>query len=501
MNNYIVKQKDIELLMQSDKVLYYKLELLNNDFKILDSIEGNLISDNITINSSSDIRRTYNCELVVTNSTFDIGYDKKIWFNKIIRPYIGILHQRSREIVYYLLGSFLFTDAGYNYDSTTHTLSLTCNDMMCMLNGVRGGNLNSYKRTILAGTDARTIIIDLLKEVGIIKYFIEFNINNDILNTFQIPYDMVYNAGMTVYQIINDIVNLYSGTEMYFSKEGVFVIDRIPTGDNEQVILNDEIIKPILINEQFNTSFKDIYNHIEIWGKVNEPDYYAKEVSCSNNVYYANVVTSKLDENTGESTDVIYDSYDNFDVFALRIPETNKENHQININNLGSIPIHNDKGEPLASNYLNANTDCIFRYRKDENDFLYIGQYQCYAECYLTNNIHDTSENAVININSEYSIEKIGDKLKVLSGGDFDNIYTNLLCLQRCKYELYNASNKQINLTLNTIAIPWLDVNQLIEFTSNSNNKKQQYMTNNISCNYSDFTMSITCNIYYPNYI
>ena len=501
MNNYIIKQKDIEILMQSDKTLYYKLELLNKDLKIIDCVEGNLISDNISISSSSDVRRTYNCELVVTDSTFDIGCDKKVWFDKRIRPYIGILHQRTQEVVYYLLGTFLFTDANYNYDTSTHTLSLTCNDMMCLLNGVRGGNLNLYQRTILEGTDARTIIIDLLNEIGITKYFIEFNINNDVLSTFKIPYDMVYNAGMTAYQIIKDIVDLYPGTEMYFSKEGVFMIDRIPTGKNEPVILNDEIIQPILISEQLNTSFSNVFNHIEIWGKVNEPDYYSQEVSVSNNVYASTIVTSKLNEDDNSYTDVYYDEYDNFDVFALRIPETNKENQQININNLGNVPIHNDKGEPLPINYLDANTDCIFRYREDTNDFLYVGQYQCYAECYLTNNINDTSEKAVINIDNEFAIEKIGTKLKVLSGGDFDKIPTNSLCLQRCRYELYNATNKQKNLTITTIAIPWLDVNQLIEYTLNSNNTKQQYMINNISCNYSNFTMNITCNGYYPEYI
>ena len=68
MNNYIVTQKDIEILMQSDKVLYYKLELLNEDLKVVDSIEGNLISDSLSISADSDVRRTYNCELFVENN-------------------------------------------------------------------------------------------------------------------------------------------------------------------------------------------------------------------------------------------------------------------------------------------------------------------------------------------------------------------------------------------------------------------------------------------------
>ena len=270
MHNYIIRQKDIELLMQSDKVLFYKLELLNKDFKILDSIEGNLISDSISISSDSDVRRTYNCTLLVTDSTFELGYGKRIFFDRFIRPYIGILHQRTNEVVYYLLGTYLFADTNYSYDATNNTLSLTCNDMMCLLNGVRGGNLPLYKRTIKEGTDAREIITELLKEVGITKYIIEFNLNNNPVPTFEIPYDLVYNAGMNAYQMIKDMVDLFPGTQMYFDLNGTFIISRIPTKEEENVILNDELLQPILISEQTSTSLKDIFNHIEIWGKVHE---------------------------------------------------------------------------------------------------------------------------------------------------------------------------------------------------------------------------------------
>lgn len=501
MNNYIVTQKDIEVLMQSDKTLYYKLELLNEDMKVLDCIEGNLISDNISINADSDIRRTYNCEMIVKDSTFNLGKNNYIWFDKLIRPYIGILHQRTQEVTWYLLGTFLYTDMNYSYDITTNSLSITCLDMMCLLNDTRNGQLDAYERIIQAGTDARTVIISLLNEVGITKYYIEFNQNEKMLSTFQIPYDLKYSAGTTAYTIIKDIVSLYAGTQMYFDLYGTFVICRIPTGENEQVVLNDEIIQPILINEQMSTSFSSIYNRIEIWGKINEPDYYSKEVTYSNGVYYCNVIVHKLDEDTGEYKELEYDSLDNFDEFSFKIPSTNANPQYININNLGNIPIHNDKGEFLPMNYLTANTDCVFRYRKESNDFLYIGQYQCHSECYLTNNINDTSENAVIDPDSEYSIEMIGDKLKVLSGSDIDKIYTNGLCLQRAHLELYNATNRQNNLNMSTIAIPFLDVNQLIEFTSNSNKNKCQYLINNISCSYANFQMSINASRYYPNYI
>lgn len=502
MNNYIVRQKDIEVLMQSDKILFYKLELLNKDMKVLDLIEGNLISDSISIDANSDIRRTYNCTMHISDSSFDVGYGKRFFYDRLIRPYIGIKHQRSGEILWYLLGTFIFVDTNFSFDASNKSLSLNCNDLMCLLNGVMGGNLPDYKNTITAGTDSRTVIIDLLKEAGITKYFIEFNINNKTIPTFQVPYDLVYNCGATVYQVIKDLVDMYPGTEFYFSKDGVCMIDRIPTSENEIVVLNDDILQPILISEQLNTSFKDIYNHIQIWGRVNEPQYFSKDVTCTGNVYNVNLVVQKLNEDTGVYEEIEFsEEINNFEMFCLLIPETNQAEQYININGIGNVQIVDDEGNPLETNLLNKNRDNVFRYRKDINAFTFVGEYQCFSELYLTNNTEDKKSNAIIDVNNEYVIEKIGDKLKVLSGGDYDKISTSGLCRDRCKYELVNATNKQINLSLNTLAIPFLDVNQLIEFTPNSNNKKDKYLIDNISANYSEHTMSISAHKYFAEFI
>ena len=50
-----------------------------------------------------------------------------------------------------------------------------------------------------------------------------------------------------------------------------------------------------------------------------------------------------------------------------------------------------------------------------------------YSELYLTNNPNDTNLNAVIDVNNEYTIEKIGRKFKSLSGGDVDKIKLSYL--------------------------------------------------------------------------
>jgi uncharacterized protein YfkK (UPF0435 family) len=107
----------------------------------------------------------------------------------------------------------------------------------------------------------------------------------------------------------------------------------------------------------------------------------------------------------------------------------------------------------------------------------------------------------MIDVDNEFAIEKIGDKIKVLSGGNIDNIHTDSACRQRCRYELYNATNRKDNLSLTILAVPFLDVDQVIEYTTKSNEKTNKYIINNISCNYSEFTMNISANRYYLEYI
>jgi len=501
MNDYIVTQQDIELLTQSNKTLHYKLELLNENFQVVDFLEGNLISDNISISADSDVRRTYTCELVVTDSSFILDRESKIWFNKKVRPYIGVLHHRTNQILWYLLGTFLYTDLNYSYDAVSKTLSLTCLDMMCLLNDSRSGQIPDYQRTILKGTNARAVIISLLEGVGITRYFIEFNINNNVLSTFSIPYDMVYNAGSNVYTMIKDIVSLYPGTQMYFSLDGTFIINAIPTKENEINILTDDIIQPILINEQLTTFLSNVYNHVKIYGKINEPDYYTKDVNVSDNVYNASLVVTKLDEDTNETIEVEYAEYENFDIFALKIPETNKVNQRLSINNLESKLIVNSDDSVLEIGYLEANVDYVFRYRVESDDFLFLGQYQVYGEAYLTNNTNDTNEYAVISQDNDFSVEKIGNILKVFTGGDYDLIYTNRLAEMRARYELYNCTNKQNSLSITTMFIPWLDVNMKVQFTSNLIKGTHEYLITNISCDYSSGQMSINLNRYYPEYL
>ena len=142
--SYIVTQADLNLLKQGEQNIYIKVELLSSNFKVLDIITGNVIDDTYSVDSESMQRRSYKVTLVVTNSTFQIGKDKKIWLDKRLRVSYGIYSLREKKIIWYKLGTFVYSSVNYSYSASDRTLSLTCPDLMALYDGTLGGELSGY---------------------------------------------------------------------------------------------------------------------------------------------------------------------------------------------------------------------------------------------------------------------------------------------------------------------------------------------------------------------
>ena len=122
--SYNYTQEDIDLIYQNKLNLYIKIDLLNESFQIIESLHGELIDGNYVVDAESDIRRNIDLTLFVKDSSFLIGQDTKIWLDKYIKIKIGIKNFRTGNIVYYNIGTYLFNDMNYSYNSTTKTLTI-----------------------------------------------------------------------------------------------------------------------------------------------------------------------------------------------------------------------------------------------------------------------------------------------------------------------------------------------------------------------------------------
>ena len=91
----------------------------------------------------------------------------------------------------------------------------------------------------------------------------------------------------------------------------------------------------------------------------------------------------------------------------------------------------------------------------------------------------------------------------VCSGDEYDNIYSNDLAEQRARYEIYLHSRLHDNISIETVPIYWLDVNQIIEFNlpQSEGGEKDLWLVKSINTNIGvDGTQTITAMRYYPLY-
>lgn len=466
---YYPTDADLSAVRQRTKDIFVKIELLNKNYKIIDSLTANLITDSLNIDSTAKQRRRYSCNIHAADYSFLIGADKKIWIDKYVRIYYGIKPLRTAKIRWWLVGTFTYVDANYTYSGTDNTLALTCADLMADYDGTKNGVMNGYALTIPAGEDIRESVLALVKKAGITRYYIE-----DIGR--EIPYDLEYSDSVTYCDIWTDICELYDSWEFFFDVDGTFIWRQIPTGLSEPCQLSHSFIHPLVIDESVNNTFKEIYNVTEIWGKTLElenNDRYADTSAASNGVYAITL------EGVGSLEDI-----DNLDRIAVKICSDSVGNDKMSINGLSAIPIVNDDGSVLEAGRLKGGAVYVFMYRRTLNgavqNCLYLmGQYQAYGIYKETNP------------DCPFSVGNLG--YEIPRRLNYEKLYSDDLCYNQAEYLTYQTTAMRDTVTLSLAAvIPWLDVNRKLEYTPNISGIPAQYMIQNISWSTLEGTMTLT---------
>lgn len=492
---YAPTQVDLNLVMQPTKDIFVKIDLLNKNFKTIDSLECNLISDNLSVDGESKQRRSYTCELQVSDPSFLVGSDKKIWIDKYIRVYYGIRNLRTKEINYYLLGTFSYQSVDYSFDATTNQLSLKCVDLMADYDGTKNGqfvaenNEGQYisEFIIEQGQTISGAVIQTLDIAGIERYEVEET--TDILQK-DIPYDLEFSGTFTYCDIWIKICELYPGWEFYFDVDGTFIWRKIPTGLHEPVVFDNNFLDRILISENISYDFSSIYNKTIVWGKVLELEYddrYTEECTFKNGVYSIKLAKLVNQENYGEDANPelieSLDEIDHLDRIGIKISVNSIGNDKIKINDLDPLPIVHDDGTPIKAGDLKKNQVYVFSYRRNlgetiQNCLYLLGQYQCYGEY--------TEQS----LDCPFSVPNLG--YVIVNRVDYDNLYSDDLCYNQAEYLNYQTTVMQDTLDLSCLIIPWLDVNEKIEYKPRQAEKKSQYIIKNFSWSSLDGTMSMT---------
>lgn len=463
---YNVKQEDWDVIFQNQMEIYIKFQILDSNDKILDEIQNKLISGSLSSDAQSDIRTTFTAQLYQDDDSLIIDKNKKLWFDKFIKVFLGIKNVRTQNIHYFPLGKFLFTDNTYTYDSVTSELSLTCLDLMSSLNGERNGQLEALDVQIHEGNNIRNVLISTVTQLGRVKKFIIEDIGETI------PYDLQFQAGVHIYEILKEICNLYPGWEMYFD-EDTFIFKKIPTCSEDSVVLDWETVNKLIISEERSRPLNLVKNRIVIWGRVLDSDYAASACSLSGQLYTLTSTNYKLENDKK----IIFIASAN-----------NPDNCNVKVNSTTQYPLVDVSGNPLPQNTIIEGNSYILQYK--DSKYYYCGAAQIYADAEDDNPdspfyIGDNRENVVVS---------------VLTGGDYDKIPSNDLAQQRADYELWKATRFEDSVVLVMKLVPWLGLNQKIEYKSIKTGEIDQYITKNISLDFTNATMTVTAIKFYPLY-
>lgn len=338
-----------------------------------------------------------------------------------------------------------------------------------------------------------------------------------------IPFDQEFGVGSTIWQIIATFRDLYPNYEAYFNNQGQFIMQMIPDCENDPISFYNDYMKKIYISENTTVDISKVRNVSLVYGKSIETQFFANAgVTYSGGVYSTTI--SGYDE-----------GYLNGDLVALRIPYANVGACYLNINGYGNIPIWDDNHEvPITEPVMEDDTVYVFKIKKkreNKQDIVrayLLGHWQASGLCALVSGeknsqMYTTFDGRQVPVYSEeyfmdvyncehvvlaalpdspFTCEKIGVRLGVYSGGEFENIDSDTDAIERAKWETYKTVRLTDSISLQTKLVPFVnDVNFKVQYQPFNEDTAHEYLVTSISHDFYGGTTSWNLVRFYEYYI
>lgn len=573
-----VTNDDLRIIRQKDQSIYIKVQLLNKcSLKSLAELQGVVTDGSITIDASSLIRKSANLTIHIENNFIGIGKNKMIWFDKYIRLYIGLKDCRTNSIKYYSMGLYIFDPVTFSYSATTNTLSLSLTDLMAQFDGERDGIIGGHNKLIIPAykTYAETVydengnivhyageeitetvdgvktkipntireaLISIITTYGRITSYIIDDIGTyDTKDTF-IPYDLEFDTGASILDIITTLRDLYPGYEAFFDDNGTFICRQKSISNKDPIYIDVDEFQNYITNEgeTVNIDINSVKNVIEVWGQDIYYDRYSEfcdRIITDNDPY--DTPQEDIDEihnNPGCYHVICADTELKLDntYYALKVSHDNLENQTIKIQigegeeyyfkNLAAYPIWNEStNSAIAAGKLKSGNVYTFAFKNQK--FYYLGSFTAHGVAvlsssalsdktkqYFVNQFQTNNISFIVNTSTQLGVDQIGIRLAESSSDTCSNIDSDSLAVSQAEYEMYDRSRFFDTITLNTIFIPWLNVNTKVQYksakdifdfetlTAEEKEQKLTYLVNKIDIDIKHFTMSVELTHFYSLY-
>lgn len=494
-------QKDIALLLSHNKNVKIEATLLDNNYQEIESMSGRTKSATYDISAESNIRRTSSITLTVPKKD-QIRLDfKNTWINRMVELTCGIYSMEDQDYVWYKLGRMLMVDGSTSYNATTQEVKLSLMDLMASMTSDRGSQMG-LKMTIPSGSNVRNSIITIVTTFSPFKKYkvCEFE---DV-----IPYDIVIDAGKYPYDALKEILNIFPTYEMFYDKDGTFTVQKIPTKIEDPIDVPKEIFDSTLISFGDSVKMSNVKNTTEIWGRSLTSTYTA--TSCiTNGSQYSVTISDTFEALVFGETYCITPKSSCVNNQTMKIQDTEECGIYTEAGNGTYFAITAGKmiaDVPYVLKYVDGRfvlqgeleIHVIVQEITEEPSALEKAQYKTKNACREVEWVINPESQFACTINGIGNIDR--EIRQVLQGGEYGNIYTTELAYERAKYENWLKTRLQDTVTIETLLIPWLDVNDKIEFTSPDSGKVETYMVQTIGYDFTHWTMNVKCSRFYPYY-
>ena len=262
-----INQREYSVAKQNGRIIHVKINILNFDFQVVGEISGVVLDgSSYNIDATSDIRRTCNISLIPTDRSYNVEYGSKIWLDKYVQVFVGIEDAYSKDIIYSNLGLYLINNPDQVYDATNNTITINGVDLMAKITGMRNGYLEGIEYQISEGKGIKQAMTALInQECGFTRYSID-----QPSPTILTPYDMSFGVGSTAYNILTQLRDINANYQTYFDQDGIFWFNRIPMGSHEQIMVDDDLWRKVLISYKKSYDFESVKNVIEVFGKTQD---------------------------------------------------------------------------------------------------------------------------------------------------------------------------------------------------------------------------------------
>lgn len=455
-----------------------------------------------------------------------------------MRLYIG-MKSASSKLYWYSQGVYAFNQNGFRYSATEHTLSISCVDLVAKLDGTLGGTLTGQKTKIPTGADIGNAIAQTFRLSGMTDCVVGYWNRS-------VPYDLEYDTGATIWQVLTELRDLYYPFEMYFDGT-TFICSEIPTGYDALTVMSSSDFEDLVISEDCTCDYSQIRNCVELWGASLEYDAFSAKdkttfsVTGDTTTVTANATFTSMEDPPSELTVAFTTPTEGLKktvkvLVSLRLtvqsPDSNGDvTTSTKTVTYGPYDLYarnvDEQGNDVLvdGTTIPNDTMIVIKYDSNTKHFYYQGEQQIHVMVKLVDKEPTEAEKekdkktenckyiryvclsnaADVNwINgSRFTIEKLGRRNEVLSGEEYENYTTNESAMNCAEYKHWTLSRLTDSVTVECVLIPWLDVNQKLSYTPkyiNTGNQPVDFIIKKIDISLGEGTMTITMSRYWPYY-